>query len=305
MTSLNLRKSDIKLSIIILSFNTLALTLQTVNSIYESCDFNTLSFEVIVLDNASSDGSVQRLEEFKNKYENFRLIRSSVNLGFSKGNNLAVRQASGNYILFLNSDIIVKKGAIEKLHAFAVENNNDVKFCGGKLFNKDNTPQSSTGPFYSLPVVFGALFLKGDYWGLTRSSPNVNCQKDWVSGACLMTEKSTFQKIGGFDEKIFMYMEEIDLLYRAKKQGYNTYFCQEAEFIHLGSGSSQGKKYPILQVFRGFLYFYRKHHGRFSILILKGMLQLKSVISIWIGKITNNTYLISTYEEAKNITRMA
>jgi len=305
MTSLNLRKNNIELSIIILSFNTSDLTLQTINSIYESTDFNTLSFEVIVLDNASSDGSIKELEKLIDKCENFKLIKSNVNLGFSKGNNLAFRQAAGKYILFLNSDIIVKKGSIEALYAFAEENDDNANFFGGKLFNKDHTPQASAGPFYSLPVVFGALFLKGDYWGLTRSSPRVNCKKDWVSGACLMTKKETFNLVGGFDEKIFMYMEEIDLLYRAKKQGFKTFFCSNAEFIHLGSASSQGKKYPILQVYRGFLYFYKKHHGQFSILILKVMLQLKSVISIWIGKITNNTYLISTYEEAKNITKMA
>jgi GT2 family glycosyltransferase len=127
---------------------------------------------------------------------------------------------------------------------------------------------------------------------------------DWVSGACILTTKSLFEKMGGFDEDIFMYMEEIDLLYRAKKKGYTTYFYNKAQFIHLGSASSGGKTYPILQVYNGFLYFYNKHHKGLSVSILKGMLQLKALISLLIGKVTGKEYLINTYEQAFKIASM-
>jgi GT2 family glycosyltransferase len=187
---------------------------------------------------------------------------------------------------------------------FYKENKEKVNFCGGKLLNPDNSSQPSCGAFYSLPVVFAALFLKGDYWGLTRSSPNEIRQVDWVSGACILTEKELFLKAGGFDENIFMYMEEVDLLFRAKKMNMNTYFYPDAEFIHLGSASSGGKTFPIIQVYNGFLYFYKKHHSAFEIKVLRGMLQLKAAVSLFIGRLTGNTYLIRTYEKAYKIASM-
>jgi GT2 family glycosyltransferase len=152
--------------------------------------------------------------------------------------------------------------------------------------------------------VFAALFLRGDYWGLTRSSPTTTTETDWVSGACIITKKKYYESLSGFDEKIFMYMDEIDLLYRAKKKGYRVFFYPEARFTHLGSASSGNRTYPILQVYRGFLYFYKKHHSAVAMFFLKGMLQLKSLIAIAIGKLTNNSYLVSTYEEATKLVSM-
>ncbi|MDA1317242.1 MAG: glycosyltransferase family 2 protein [bacterium] len=291
------------LSIIIISYNTAELTKLTIKSIFQSIS-SDLAFEIIVLDNDSRDNSVPMLKELVKKHDNVILIESKDNLGFSKGNNKAITRANGTHLLFLNSDIIVIDNAIEQLYSF-YKTNDEVHFAGGKLLNNNTSPQASTGPFYSLPVVFGALFLKGDYWGLTRYSPNTNRKTDWVSGACLMTTKQLFEELGGFDEELFMYMEEIDLLYRAKKKGYSTYFCAEAKFIHLGSASSQGKTYPILQVYKGFLYFYQKHHSLVAVSLLKGMLQLKADVSIWVGKLTQNRYLIETYGKAKNIITMA
>jgi len=98
-------------------------------------------------------------------------------------------------------------------------------------------------------------------------------------------------------------MDEVDLLFRARKKGYETYFYPGARFIHLGSASSQGKTYPILQVYRGFLYFYRKHYGAGEVSILKIMLQLKALLSLAIGKVTRNAYLIETYEKAYKLAR--
>ena len=169
---------------------------------------------------------------------------------------------------------------------------------GAKLFNPDMTPQPSCGLFYTLPVVFGTLFLKGDYWGLTRQSPNKIRKVDWVSGACIMAKKETYKKTGGFDEGIFMYMEEIDLLYRAKKIGLAAYFFPEARLVHYGSLSSGEKTYPIVQIYQGFLYLYKKHFPKWQIFCLKSMLKLKALISIGIGRLTKNDYLIKTYEKA-------
>jgi GT2 family glycosyltransferase len=304
MPTSNQHAEDIELSIVILSYNTSDVTRNCLDSIRQTLAGSNLAYEVVVLDNASSDDSLKMLHDFKKDHPQLTIIESTENLGFSKGNNKAVTHTKGKYILFLNSDIIVMENAIQDLVSFYRENEQKVQFAGGKLLNKDMTPQPSSGPFYSLPVVFGALFLKGDYWGLTRSSPDDVQRMDWVSGACILTKKEYFQSLGGFDENIFMYMEEIDLLYRAQKKGLSTYIYPPAKFIHLGSASSNGKTYPILQVYNGFLYFYKKHHSAFAVTLLKRMLQLKATISILIGKITKSTYLTETYEKAYRIASM-
>jgi len=297
--------AQIELSIIILSYNTEVLTRQTIESIYRSTQLDNDRFEVIVLDNASTDDSVKVLRELEKKNKNLRVIENKENTGFSKGNNIASQQAKGKYLLFLNSDIIVQDQGIDILLTYLKDHENEVQFVGGKLLNKDGTNQSSCGPFYTLPVVFGALFLRGDYWGLTRYSPDVVKQVDWVSGACILTKKQYFDKVGGFDEGIFMYMEEIDLLYRAKKNGLQTGFVPQARFIHLGSASSGGKTYPILQVYKGFLYFYKKHYDPTAVTLLKGMLQLKAQLAMLLGRLTGNKYLIQTYGKAQEIASMA
>ena len=113
-----------------------------------------------------------------------------------------------------------------------------------------------------------------------------------------MTTKKYYQQLGGFDENIFMYMEEVDLLYRASKLGLNTFFYPESQIIHLGSASSNGKTFPIIQVYKGFLFFYKKHYSILHIFALRLILKFKALIAYLIGKIKSDQYLIQTYEEA-------
>lgn len=299
-------EAKIELSIIIVSYNTAPITKNCLDSIKKSLANSKINWEIIVVDNASTDKSLQMLETVKQTYiKNMQLVINNKNVGFAKANNQAAQTARGKYLLFLNSDTIVLDEAIETLLNFYKQNEEKNHFLGGKLLNKDLTPQASCGPFYTLPVVFGALFLKGDYWGLTRYSPNTVCEVDWISGACILTKKEYFKKVGGFDEKIFMYMDEIDLLFRAKKKGYRVFFYPEAKFIHLASASSAGRTYPILQVYRGFIYFYKKHHSVLTNNLLKFMLKLKALVSIFLGRIAGNQYLTKTYGEAYQIVKDA
>ena len=150
--------------------------------------------------------------------------------------------------------------------------------------------------------IFAILFLKGDIFGVTRWSPNSTKKVDWVSGACLIAPKKVFLDGLLFDEDIFMYMDEIDLLYRARKKGYAAYFYPESTVVHLGSGSSIDKrKGPILNIFRGFQLFYRKHFPGWRLLVLRGMLQCKAFLGIFIGYMTGNRELQTTYEEASRL----
>lgn len=302
MASIKSETGSPDLSIIIVSFNTKVVTADCLKSIYRSLENNS-SFEVIVLDNASTDGSAEMLKNLEKQHDNLHVIISAENIGFGRGNNKAVQAAKGEYILLLNSDTLVLDKAVEKLLRFAREHKH-AHFVGAKLLNGDKTAQPSCGPFYSLPIIFGALFLRGDYWGLTRYSPVHIRKVDWVSGACILTKREYFESLHGFDEDIFMYMEEIDLLYRAKQQKMNTYFYPGAQFVHFGSISSGGRSFPIIQVYKGFMYFYRKHHTPLAMYLLCTMLKLKAVTAIIIGKLTQNKYLTETYGKAYQMATM-
>jgi len=292
------------LSIIIISYNTKKITKDCLDSMLKSLKKSTLNYEIIVIDNHSIDRSLQLLREYSSNYSNIRIIENKENLGFGKANNQGVKIAKSDYILFLNSDILVLNDAIEKLYNFYRQNENMINFLGSKLLNKDMTSQPSCGPFYTLSIVFGWIFLRGDLWNLTRYSPNELKEVDWISGACVMTKKIYLKNINGFDENIFMYIDEIDLLYRAKIKGYRVFFYPEARFIHLGSASSGKRKFPVIQAYRGLLYFYKKHYSYSSLLLLKIMLKLKASIGLVIGQIFNNKYLKETYGKAYQMVKM-
>jgi len=294
------------LSIVVVNYNTRKITRQCIESVLKSLrTYNAkqqLSFEIILIDNASTkDDSVTYLRTYANKHKRIVFVANPTNIGFGPANNQGVKMARGTYILLLNSDTIILKDALQRLMSFYRKNENTKHFVGAKLLNRDMTPQPSAAPFYTLPVVCGALFLRGDYWGLTRSSPKTTRQVGWVSGACIMTRKDYFEKVGGFDETIFMYMEEVDLLYRARLMGLTTYFYPKAKIVHLGFASSEGRTSPILQVYRGFLFFYKKHYSKSSLFFLRFLLRLKAAGAWFLGYIINNNYLKHTYEEAFHV----
>ena len=282
------------LSVVIVSFNTRKLLDDCLGSLLRSLKGSSFDTEIIVVDNVSTDGTREMLVR---KYPGVVVIPNKENVGFGRANNQGIRVAKGKYILLLNSDTVVPAGAVQKMFSFTSDHPN--AFVGPKLLNVDSSPQTSCGPFFTLPVVFAALFMKGDIIGLTRWSPNDTRVVDWVSGACVMASKKLFMDGLLFDEKIFMYMEEVDLFMRAKKKGYNTYFYPESRIIHLGSGSSTNKRTgPVLNIFRGLLYIYRKHYSKISLLMLRLLLKKKAVISMIIGAITGSDYLKKTYAEA-------
>jgi len=281
-------------SIIIVSYNTKKLLDDCLSSIYKSLSASPLTFEILVVDNVSSDGTRELLMK---KYPQIVTMFNKENVGFGRANNQGIKKAKGNYVLLLNSDTIIPNHAIQKLYDFT--KHHPKCFVGPKLLNMDRTNQTSCGPFFSLPVVFAALFLKGDTIGMTRWSPSKVSRVDWVSGACIMGEKKAFMDDLLFDENIFMYMEEVDLLMRAKKKGYKTYFYPGSQIVHLGSGSSTNKRTgPVLNIYKGMLFVYKKHYSVTALFILRILLKVKAIISIGIGIISGSEYLKKTYAEA-------
>ena len=316
-----------KLSIIILSWNTKDLLKQCLESIMgdgkktkNTRTHNlTPNTEIIVVDNGSTDGSVEYLrsvirdqlpvtgEKKKPITDNRSLItikqiENKENLGFSKGNNIGIKAATGKYIMLLNSDTIVKEGALKKMIDY-LDAHPEVDIIGPKLLNFDRTLQANCGRFPGLLV--SAIMLFGEHWRTNRFvrwSPKKSGFVDWLMGAAFIARREVFDKIGGLDERIFMYMEEVEWFYRAKKAGFKAYFLKEAEIVHLGRGSSKsGKKEPILNIYRGLLHYYRQHRSPFSLLILRFMLKMKAAIALAIGYLKKDSYLKETYAEAIKI----
>ncbi|MFH0749515.1 MAG: glycosyltransferase family 2 protein [Candidatus Gottesmanbacteria bacterium] len=282
------------LSIIIVSYNTKKLTDECLTSIKKSLSGSSIIYEIIVVDNVSTDGSREMLEK---KYPEVVTIYNSENVGFGRANNQGMRRAKGTYFLLINSDTLAINKSIPKLYEFS--KNHPRMFVGPKLLNMDRSPQTSCGPFLTLPVIFAALFLKGDVIGLTRWSPNKTRFVDWVSGACIIASKKLFMDDLLFDENIFMYMEEIDLLMRARKKGYRTYFYPGSQIVHLGGGSSTNKRTgPVLNIYKGMVFVYKKHYSKFALFFLRILLKKKALISIAIGYLTGSDYLKKTYAEA-------
>lgn len=299
-----------ELSIIIINYNTANLLLTCTDSIIKSLENCFLNYEVIIVDNGSKDDSIERIKNHAPRVggrelrimNKLKIIENKKNVGFGTANNQGAQIAVGEYLLFLNTDITVLNNSIEKLYKF-IRNDDKIKVAGGKLFNKDLTEQTSCGPFFSLPVVFATLFLRGDKIGLTRFSPKKITKVDWVSGACFIMRKSDFERLQGFDEKIFMYMEEVDLFYRAYKKNWQLFFYPEAKFVHLGAATSKNLTIPILNIYKGLLYFYKKHRSASELFVLRLMLNIKALIALLIGYLSGNSYLKKTYQQAWKLAR--
>lgn len=286
------------LSVIIVNFNTKDLLRQCLNSVFKQTD--GINFEVIVVDNASADGSAGMT---KKEFSQAKLIKNAKNLGFAQANNQAFRQAQGEFVLLLNSDTTIKDNALAKLVKFG-RSQPDLGIAGPKLLNPDTTVQASAGRFYTLPVTVISL-LRGDQF--LRISPDKVSRVDWVSGACFLIKKEVIERIGLLDEKFFMYVEEMEYCYRAKKAGYQTYFYPQAKVIHRVGGSSlhgwPGRQKAILGIYQGLIWFYQKHFSPWQLFVLKLLLQTKAAGAYLFGLMTGNDYLKETYAKAWQVVK--
>lgn len=287
-------------SIIILSYNTKELLRECLKSLYKN--IKGVDLEVIVVDNASTDGSVEEIQKLKVNSQNYsskvKIIQNDKNYGFSKGNNIGARAARGEYLLFLNSDTEVRDNGLLGMLEF-LKTHPTGGILGGGLRNSDGSLQKSAGVFYNLFNLFLMLF-GGERIGMLRKSPSRIMQVDWVSGAFIMMRQKLFEKLKGFDENFFMYMEDMEICFRAKKLGFGTYFYPSVNVLHKELGSSN-RAFAILHIYEGLLYFYKKHKSEFEYQLLRGLLLVKALFMILLGSIARNTYLISTYKRALRV----
>jgi GT2 family glycosyltransferase len=253
------------LSILIVSYNTCDLTLACLDSVQEAAQ--KIDYEVILVDNASSDGSVEKI---KGKYPWVRLIANPENTGYSKANNLGMQMAKGDIWVLLNPDTIVDRDVFQHiLNGFS--QHPEAGALAPQLTNHDGTLQPSWGKFASawtefffqsflfklLPAPFpvGRRVHPLQAPAYRRAHP-----VDWASGACLAVRRRVIEKTGGFDENIFMYGEDMELCWRIKESGHEIWFWPDARVAHLGNVSSKSDYSSWIQRYtKGNLDFIQGH----------------------------------------------
>lgn len=319
-----------KLSIIVVSYNTKDLTIQTLKSTIEDIKSSKLlnnNTEIFVVDNNSADDSVEAVKKFTEKTKvPIHLIAKKENLGFAGGNNLAVKKSSGELILFLNSDTIVKQGALESM-VKRFENQN-LGVLASTLLNPDFTLQAQGGNFPSLINLFFHMSMMDDlpligkflpstqHTGKnSKQSSNYEFDKnlspkiqtfekdklvhvDWVAGTAMMLPKKAIDEFGSLDENIFMYGEDVELCLRARNHHYQVAIDPSAQIIHLKSQSSTSEN-AIRGELRGYLYIYSKHKTNIETEIAKVILQLGVLLRIFVfSYLFKDDYKKQIYENA-------
>ncbi len=252
-------------SVIIVNWNTRDLLLACLRSLEEE---RTPAREVIVVDNASTDGSAERIMA---EYPDVRLIASPDNLGWSKGNNVGAKASSGRFLFLLNPDTEVRPGALGELIRL-MEARPEAGACAPKLLNPDGSLQPSLRRFPE------PRHLLWDALGLAKRYPRSRrfaayrmgdfdydqvAEVEQPMGAALFIRRETWEQVGGMDESFPIFFNDVDWCYRAVKAGWRILFDPAAEVIHHGGSSTrQVKPRMITESHRSLERFYRKHYRR-------------------------------------------
>ena len=269
-----------KLSVIIVNYKVKHYLEQCLRSVAEAS--RGIAVEVIVVDNASGDGSVEYLRE---RFPDVTIIASEENLGFARANNLAIRNSHGQYVLLLNPDTIVAEETFRDFISF-MDSTPDAGGCGAYMLHTDGSfaPESRRGlptPFVAFCKMSGLASLLpksrtfGRYYMRYLNENEVN-RIEIMSGAFMFLRRDALDKAGLLDEDFFMYGEDIDLSYRILKAGYNNYFLP-SRILHYKGESTVKSSYRYVHTFyRAMELFFNKHYAHYSIL-----LSLPIKLAIW------------------------
>ncbi|WP_095012026.1 glycosyltransferase family 2 protein [Tsuneonella mangrovi] len=229
-------------SVMLVNWNTREMTLDCLRTVFAQT--TEMPFEVIVVDNGSSDGSVEAIAA---DFPQVELMAEAKNHGFALATNLSVARARGHYVLLLNTDTLVLDHAIDRLVAFA-ERQPDAKIWGGRTLFADRTlnPTSCWGRITPWSVTCMATGLAKLFPGSALFNPeaiggwqrDTERSVDIVQGSFLLIEKTFWDELGGFDPAFFMYGEEADLCARARASGASPMVSPEATIIHYGGAST-------------------------------------------------------------------
>ena len=254
------------LSVIIVSYNTRELLRGCLDSVFASLG-SGLEYEVIVVDNASADGSAGMIRD---DFPRVRLLSNSKNRGFAASNNQAIRESSGRHVILLNPDTVVRHGALERMTR-VLEERSGTGVVGPKLLFPDGSLQHSAFTFPTLAMVFLDFFPLQDR--LLNGPVNGRYRRDLYGrrepfpidhplGAALMVRREVIDEVGLLDERFFMYCEEIDWCMRIKKAGWQIVCCPQAEVVHfVGQSTRQFRDDMYVELHRSRYQLYGKHYG--------------------------------------------
>lgn len=253
-----------------------------------------------MVDNHSADDSTAIV---RSEFSDVRLIENSENLGFSKANNQGIREANGRYILLLNSDTIVRPGALQAMTGF-MDAHPEAGGVTCRLLNADGTVQPCVGKQNGPVFLFFRLSRLGRLLGGDRTrrfvqrylgffvgsaarsyldpynTTDAAVEVETVSGACVMLRREAVNQVGLLDEAFFMYCEDIDYCLRLREAGWKLYYVPGGEIVHLGGRSSGGRMRNFsVHSFRSLFYYYRKHFSRWTQLLVR--LMVFSMCSVW------------------------
>lgn len=292
------------LAVIIVNYNVKHYLWQCLDSVKKASV--GLDVETVVVDNDSTDGSVEYLEPL---FPNVKFIRAGGNLGFSKANNKAVALTDSRYILFLNPDTIVGEKTLGDCIRF-MDNHPSAGMTGVCMLNRDGTfaresRRAVPTPFVSLCKMSGlcSLFPKSRlfgryYLGFTDISEPVRIEV--ISGAFMFVRREAFNRVGGFDETFFMYGEDIDLSYRVLKEGYENWYAPY-RILHYKGESTNKTSYGYAKVFYNAMQiFFDKHYSTYGVLfrwLVRAAVSVQTVMS-YIG---HNLVGPCEYEESGHV----
>ncbi len=274
-----------KISIIIVNYKAARLTRQCVRGIIEHAP--QCLYEVIVVDNNSDDGCLDLIQteviDFFNNQDiplpRIELVQSSRNVGFSAGNNLGFQYARGEYILYLNPDTVIFSGGLDPIINY-LDNHADVGVVGPKILNPDRSIQTSCFRFpdtFFYPLYRRANFLanfskviKWRKWFVMSEFDRSEIREvDWLLGACMLVRRSAIDKVGLFDERFFLFLEDTDWCYRFWQKGFRVVYNPDGWIVHHIERASDennilrslGKKTAWIHIV-SWLKYYKKHIWR-------------------------------------------
>jgi GT2 family glycosyltransferase len=243
------------------------------------------SYEIVVADNGSTDGSSQMLAE---RFPYVKIVQNEGNVGVARGNNQCIQNSSGRHIYILNNDTVVNRESIEAMVRF-LDEHPEAGAVGGNLHNPDGTFQSG---FFSFPTLLEE-FLIVSHIGIRLNTyfPSYNGtyptlrEVDWISSASIVVRRSAIEAIGLIDEDYFIYSDETDWQYRLWQAGWKVYYLPQVTTVHYGGGSFQpaGKRYTL--VYRGRMLFARKHYSRLYCILQRVMFAGAALgrLGVWLG----------------------
>jgi GT2 family glycosyltransferase len=255
--------------VILVNYNGRAFIEECLDSLVQDSDAGRL--EIFVVDNGSSDGSPELISK---KYPKVILLRNAENRGYAWANNKGIRAARGDYILLLNTDTTMQPGVLFEL-VKVLKSDPNAAAVGPLLYYSEGKHQVSFGEKVDFMHEMLQKSILNFVYKKRLKSLHGNLYVGWLSGACMLLEKKALKNVGYFDDKFFLYFEDIDLCYRLRKKKYKLIFTPSVQVYHKGGGSSAADSLKNRFFYRqSQLYFYRKHNSKMSLSLLKTYLSV-------------------------------